>query len=96
MQITIGDIGAISGVLIYRPEFSGHKYRKPHIIALGYIVFAIAVAMYLWTSMTRANARRDRLLEKTEREEGKDTVVGTDADESWRQGDRHVRWRYQV
>ena len=60
MQITIGDTGAIAGVLIYRPAFAGHLY-KPHITAIGYFLFAIAVAMYLYTWTRRENNRRDRL-----------------------------------
>ncbi|KAK0487455.1 major facilitator superfamily domain-containing protein [Armillaria novae-zelandiae] len=42
MQITIGDLGAVAGVLIYRPEFASHNLRKPHIISIGYLLFAIA------------------------------------------------------
>ena len=61
MQITIGDTGAIAGVLIYRLAFAGHLYRKPHITAIGYLLFAIAVAMYLYTWTRRENNRRDRL-----------------------------------
>ena len=55
MQITIGDIGAIVGVLIYRPSFQGHRFRKPHIIAIGYVTFAVAVASYLWWAMAKEN-----------------------------------------
>ena len=61
MQITISDTGAIAGVLIYRPAFAGHLYRKPHIIAIGYLLFAIPVAMYLYTWTRRENNRRVRL-----------------------------------
>ena len=34
MQIFIGDIGAIAGVLIYRPAYSDNFYRKSHIVAV--------------------------------------------------------------
>ena len=61
MQITIGDTGAIAGVLIYGPAFAGRRYRKPHFIAIGYLLLAIAVAMYLYTRMCRENDRRDQL-----------------------------------
>ncbi|KAI5986147.1 major facilitator superfamily domain-containing protein [Pisolithus albus] len=41
LQITIGDIAAIAGCLIYRPSLSAHLYRKPNLIAIGYLLFAI-------------------------------------------------------
>ncbi|KAF8195576.1 major facilitator superfamily domain-containing protein [Pholiota molesta] len=62
MQITIGDIGAISGVLVYRPSLNANRFRKPHIIAIGYLLFAILVTLYLSTWMNRENKRRDRIL----------------------------------
>jgi len=40
MQITIGDLGTIAGVLLYRPAFSAHRFRGPHIIAIGYLTFS--------------------------------------------------------
>ncbi|TDL17873.1 MFS general substrate transporter [Rickenella mellea] len=92
MQITIGDIGAIAGVLIYRPQFSGHKYRKPHIIAIGYLCFAIVVATYLWTWMSRENRRRDAVLEKDE----KASEFEVDDNVRRRLGDRYIGYRYQV
>lgn len=93
MQITIGDIGAIAGVLIYRPEFAGHRYRKPHIIAIGYLLFAIVMASYLWAWMARENRRRDRLEEDTNLKE-----VNEADDEKQRLylGDRDRRYRYQL
>ncbi|KAF8500881.1 major facilitator superfamily domain-containing protein [Russula emetica] len=42
MQITIGGMGAITGVLIYRPALSAHHFREPHTVAIGYLTFAIA------------------------------------------------------
>ncbi|KAF7298948.1 hypothetical protein MIND_00842900 [Mycena indigotica] len=85
MQITIGDIGAIAGVLVYRPDLSAHRFRKPHIIAIGYLLFAILVAAYLFTWMSRENKRRDALDEKEESEE-----------EATKLGDRSVKYRYVV
>jgi len=89
MQITIGDMGAIAGVLIYRPNFAGHHYRKPHIIAIGYLSFAILVASYLWVWMSRENKRRDQLVG-----EGKETAVAEE--DSIRLGDRDEKYRYQL
>ncbi|KAF8904218.1 major facilitator superfamily domain-containing protein [Mucidula mucida] len=93
MQITIGDTGAIAGVLIYRPNFAGHRYRKPHIIAIGYLVFAIAVTVYLWVSMSRENKRRDRLVSSGD-EKGEKHDDAVDEEDKTVLGDRHVDYRY--
>ncbi|TFK52616.1 MFS general substrate transporter [Heliocybe sulcata] len=89
MQITIGDIGAIAGVLIYRPNFAAHLYRKPHIITIGYLTFAIAMTTYLWVWMAKENHRRDVLLEQS-----KEPVP--EGEERIRLGDRAVDFRYQT
>jgi len=91
MQITIGDMGAIAGVLIYRPDFASHLYRKPNIISIGYIVFALAVTSYLWFSMSRENRRRDALLN-----EGKEEQIRETEEERIALGDRSVYYRYQL
>ncbi|KAF7314330.1 MFS general substrate transporter [Mycena kentingensis (nom. inval.)] len=87
MQITIGDIGAIAGVLVYRPELSGDRFRKPHLISIGYLLFSAAVATYLWVWMSRENQRRDAIAE-----EGKDI----EEEDSERLGDRSLRYRYAI
>ncbi|KAJ7044150.1 major facilitator superfamily domain-containing protein [Mycena alexandri] len=92
MQITIGDIGAIAGVLIYRPAFSAHRFRKPHIIAIGYLLFAAAVAAYLWTWMSRENKRRDLLAA----EHGKERLENEEDKEQQRLGDRSDSYRYVI
>ncbi|KAJ7069706.1 major facilitator superfamily domain-containing protein [Mycena amicta] len=84
MQITIGDIGAIAGVLVYRPDLSAHRFRKPHLISIGYLLFAVAVTTYLWTWMSRENKRRDALGEAKVQEDEE------------RLGDRSVKYRYFV
>ncbi|KAF9501787.1 MFS general substrate transporter [Pleurotus eryngii] len=89
-QITIGDIGAVAGVLIYRPNFSGHHFRKPHIISIGYLVFAAAVAAYLWIWKARENARRDEVLRKLADEKEVKQEVNR------RTGDRDIYYRYHV
>ncbi|KDQ62291.1 hypothetical protein JAAARDRAFT_454866 [Jaapia argillacea MUCL 33604] len=88
MQITIGDIGAIAGCLVYRPTLSAHNFRKPHIIAIGYLLFGILVASYLWYWMARENSRRDREV-TTKPEE-------LDDDATLREGDRAIHYRYRV
>ena len=89
MQITIGDLGAIAGVLLYRPAFSAHRFRKPHIIAVGYLTFSIAVCSALWYSMASENRRRARIVAA-----GEDESV--DRGTKVRLGDREVHWRYRV
>jgi ferric-dicitrate binding protein FerR (iron transport regulator) len=93
MQITIGDLGAIVGVLIYRPAFAKDHYRKPHIIAIGYLLFAIGVAGALWWYMQRENRRRDEVLNQVGEKREHDIE---DEQERIRLGDRHIKWRYQV
>ncbi|KAK7056771.1 hypothetical protein VNI00_002488 [Paramarasmius palmivorus] len=92
MQITIGDIGAIAGVLIYRPEFSGNHYRKPHIISIGYLLFAAVVSAYLWYWMSRENRRRERLL--ADKSFGEHASL--DEKQRWILGDRDVHYRYVI
>ncbi|KAK7048382.1 MFS general substrate transporter [Favolaschia claudopus] len=94
MQITIGDLGAIAGVLIYRPEFSAHRFRKPHIIAIGYISFAVAVTIYLWVSMSRENKRRDLLVADQAGSEKRSPDTAEDEAEERKLGDRSVKYRY--
>ncbi|KAJ7459877.1 major facilitator superfamily domain-containing protein [Mycena latifolia] len=95
MQITIGDIGAIAGVLIYRPEFSAHRFRKPHIIAIGYLLFAAAVAGYLWIWMSRENKRRDLIAANGGKERELD-AADEDEVQQQRLGDRSVFYRYVI
>ncbi|KAF7299548.1 hypothetical protein HMN09_00960000 [Mycena chlorophos] len=104
LQITVGDIGAISGqvsrsslppnpfnaspllsVLVYRPSLAGHRYRKPHLVAIGYLLFAVVVTSYLWFQMSHENKRRDALEDEEEREE-----------DSVRLGDRSINYRYAI
>jgi len=91
MQITFGDIGAIAGVLIYRPEFGAHQYRKPHIIAIGYLTLSMVVGGYLWFRLRRENERKATILRsKVSQLEASDSSIG----ERRRAGDRHVLYRY--
>ncbi|KAG2070393.1 MFS general substrate transporter [Suillus decipiens] len=89
LQVSIGDIGAIAGCLIYRPTLDSHLYRKPNFIAIGYLLFAIMMTTYLWVMMSVENRRRDRLLSKGEAKEETE-------EERIRLGDRSVRYRYQI
>ncbi|KAJ2934601.1 hypothetical protein H1R20_g2485, partial [Candolleomyces eurysporus] len=91
MQITIGDIGAIAGVLIYRPNLSAHRFRTPHIISIGYLLFAILVTIYLATYMSRENKRRDEVLATSETE-----IPLSTPEQRQEQGDREIRYRYVI
>ncbi|KAK0464541.1 major facilitator superfamily domain-containing protein [Desarmillaria tabescens] len=90
MQITIGDLGAVAGVLIYRPEFASHNYRKPHIISIGYLLFAIAVTAYLWLWMSKEN--RDRALSLKNKDAHKE--IDLSEEDRLKLGDRDVNYRY--
>jgi len=89
MQITIGDMGAVTGVLLYRPAFSAHRFRGPHIIAIGYLTFSIVIAGALWYSMASENRRRAGIIAV-----GK--VEKVDRETKVLLGDRDVHWRYRV
>ncbi|KAI0297650.1 major facilitator superfamily domain-containing protein [Russula brevipes] len=89
MQITIGDLGAITGVLLYRPAFSAHRFRMPHIIAIGYLAFSTVIAGALWYSMAKENRRRAQIIAA-----GKDEEV--DLETKLVLGDREIHWRYRV
>ncbi|KAF4617158.1 hypothetical protein D9613_005941 [Agrocybe pediades] len=94
MQITIGDIGAIAGVLIYRPNLSAHRFRVPHIISIGYLLFSVLVALYLWTWMAHANKKRDA--QQAEDNKDIDSLVASTPEERLRLGDRHPNYRYVI
>ncbi|KAI9443317.1 major facilitator superfamily domain-containing protein [Lactarius indigo] len=89
LQITVGDLGAVTGVLLYRPAYSAHRFRKPHIIAIGYLTFSIVIASGLWLRMARENRRREEMIAA-----GKDEEV--DYETKVLLGDRDVHWRYTV
>lgn len=91
MQIMIGDIGAIAGCLVYRPSLSAYLYRKPNLIAIGYVLFAILMATYLWVMMARENRRREAVLANSK----EDFSLETD-EERIRLGDRSIYYRYQL
>lgn len=90
LQITIGDIAAIAGCLIYRPSLSAHLYRKPNLIAIGYLLFAIFATCYLWIMMAWENRRRQMLLA-----EGTVGCCETEEDKV-RLGDRSIHYTYQL
>ena len=66
-----------------------HRYRKPHIISIGYLVFGIAVAAYLSIAMDRENKRRDAI-------QNAPGYVETKEEHDEELGDSHISWRYQI
>lgn len=89
LQITVGDLGAVTGVLLYRPAYAADRFRKPHIIAIGYLTLSIIVAGGLWFYMARENRSREERIAA-----GKDEEV--DYETKVLLGDRDVHWRYTV
>jgi len=96
IQISIGDLGAIAGVLIYRPEWNAHRFRKPHIISIGYLLFGVAVAVYLWAWMARDNRRKELILKERDINSNEKVDGVAEAKARVREGDRHIQWRYQT
>lgn len=81
-------------VLIYRPNLSAHRYRTPHIIAIGYLVFAALVAAWLSVWMSRENKRRDLIM--SDKKEDDDSIPLDTDKRGYSLGDRDVRYRYVV
>ncbi|GJN92903.1 hypothetical protein Rhopal_005943-T1 [Rhodotorula paludigena] len=85
MQIFIGDVGAIAGVLIYRPSLASNFYRTPHGIAILYTGCGILLALGLSFAMHRANKSGN--VRRAARREGK----GEEA-----KGDRARGYLFQI
>lgn len=87
-------------VMVYRPSLSAHRFRIPHIAAIIYLLFASAVASYLWWWMDRENKRRDAILAgvATSKEDDGETDKASESspEKRQRQGDRHIRYRYVI
>ncbi|KAF9463034.1 major facilitator superfamily domain-containing protein [Collybia nuda] len=82
MQITIGDIGAITGL-------SGYLFRIPHLITIGYLVFAALVTTYLSIWMSRENDRRD-FIARSQKDNPEPSLMQNGS----RLGDRDIHYRY--
>jgi len=95
LQIPIGDLGAIVGVLVYRPDLAGNLYRTSHIIAMAYLVFGSLVAGWLWFWLNKENKRRESTLRDRGEKASVEVGVKT-AEDRRRLGDRHLRWKYEL
>jgi len=78
MQISIGNLGAVLGTQLYRPETSPRFYLG-HGFAVGYLVANVAVVGALWAVLEGVN-RGKRGVGRGEGEEG---PVRSDDDVRW-------------
>jgi MFS family permease len=90
MQISIGNLGAVLGTQLYRPN-TAPRYVLGHSFALGYLCMNIVVVSTLWLILNKENRQKEQhLVEHTQ------TAGFHDSDEDLRQGDRHPRWKFQT
>jgi MFS family permease len=90
MQISIGNLGAVLGTQLYRPNTSP-KYVLGHSFALGYLAMNIVVICTLWYILAYENRKKHLYLEQNP-----STGSFHDISEDGLKGDRHPRWRFNV
>ena len=90
MQISIGNLGAVLGTQLYRPN-TAPRYVLGHSFALGYLCMNIVVVTTLWLILNKENRQKEQHLV-----EHPETAGFHDSDEDLRQGDRHPRWKFQA
>jgi len=83
MQLSIGNVAAIIGMQLYRPEWAPRNYVG-HGTALGYLVGNIIFVSILWYMMTKENERRDRGERNDRLKDAGDDVFLGDDDPRWR------------
>ncbi|KAF2663781.1 MFS general substrate transporter [Microthyrium microscopicum] len=83
MQISIGNLGAVMGTQLYRPNMAP-RYVVGHSMALAYLAANIVVTFVIWKVLSRENKKRDQVLE---------TQGGGDGE--WK-GDEDLRWRFST
>ncbi|KAH3661441.1 hypothetical protein OGAPHI_006848 [Ogataea philodendri] len=88
IQISFGDIGAVIGCQMYRPN-QVPRYWLGHGMSLGFLVISIVASTLLWFLLNRENARRDVITDGPP----KDQSFISEPDF---QGDDDVRWRFIV
>ncbi|KAG0650113.1 putative transporter [Hyphodiscus hymeniophilus] len=84
MTITIGNLGAILGTQLYRPNTSPRWYLG-HGFALGYLVANLAVVSILWVCLNRENRIKEERISSGEVEPQGGIV-----------NDEDVRWQFQT
>jgi MFS family permease len=87
MQISIGNLGAVLGTQLYRPN-TAPRYLLGHGFALGYLSANLLVTGLIWWVLSKENAKR----EATGVKGGYEDVT---AEEDW-QGDEDLRWRFST
>ncbi|KAF3403019.1 hypothetical protein DPV78_003840 [Talaromyces pinophilus] len=86
IQISVGDIGAVVGCQLYRPDESP-RYPLGHGMALGFVVGTLVTSLILWYLLVKENRRRDEITGGPP----KDNLFLRGADF---EGDDDVRWRF--
>ncbi|KAJ4371405.1 hypothetical protein N0V83_004622 [Neocucurbitaria cava] len=90
MQISIGNLGAVIGTQLYRPN-TAPRYVLGHSFALGYLCMNIVVVSMLWFFLNKENRDKERHLVAHPETRG-----FHDSDEDLKLGDRHPRWKFQA
>jgi MFS family permease len=90
MQISIGNLGAVLGTQLYRPN-TAPRYVLGHSFALGYLCMNIVVVSTLWYILDSENKEKERHLVAHPQ-----TLGFHDSDEDLKLGDRHPRWKFQA
>ncbi|GAA5979142.1 hypothetical protein JCM10908_002818 [Rhodotorula pacifica] len=85
MQIFIGDVGAIVGVLVYRPSLSHNFYRIPNGISILYTGLGMVLAAVLSITMARANKTGNAARAAAKERAGEPAI-----------GDRAREYRFQI
>lgn len=85
LQISVGNLGAVLGTQLYRPNTSPRFYLG-HGFAIGYLLANILVVTTLWLVLNRENRRRDRAVAENAGLGGDGPILGDD----------DVRWRFQT
>jgi hypothetical protein len=84
MTITIGNLGAVIGTQLYRPNTSPRWYLG-HGFSLGYLVANLFVTLALWVSLGKENERKKARV-----------AQGEVAEEGPIKSDTDIRWLFQV
>lgn len=80
MQISIGNLGAVLGTQLYRPNTSPRFYLG-HGFAIGYLVANLAVVGTLWWVLDKTNKKKEQ--EASGETVDHDVVVESDEDVRW-------------
>ncbi|KAF2118298.1 MFS transporter [Lophiotrema nucula] len=88
MQISIGNLGAVIGTQLYRPN-TAPRYVLGHSFALGYLAMNLVVVSLLWWILKRENTRKSAHLASNPSTKG-----FHDSEEDLAEGDRHPRWLF--